>query len=82
MDKKKLRAELQEYSNRINQKMIRLAQTSKKVPYERLAAGRTLRNHCDLAIEGLDSGDDQLVENCVVYLTKKGLTFKSWIGTK
>lgn len=75
---KELREELVILEERIRMKIRRLCVENKQLPYERLNAGRQLKEMCLLAIEYLDKGQIVNVGLCIRDLEKKGLKVKSW----
>ncbi len=57
LEEERLREELVTLEVRIRMKIKRICLTNLKLPYERLSAGRRLKELCLLAISSLDDGD-------------------------
>lgn len=56
-EEEQLRGELVNLERRINAKIKRICETHQKLPYDRLAAGRDLKETCLLAISYLNEGN-------------------------
>lgn len=77
-----LRAELVEIEARIRAKIHKIMLTHQKLPFERMAKGRRLKENCLAAISYLDKGNDDQLQQFIQDLERSGITFKSWNGTK
>jgi hypothetical protein len=71
-----LRSELVELKGRIDAKLKKLYYV-KKLPYERLAKGRSLATLVDIAIKHLDKYELNELEVCLKDLVKKGVKLKN-----
>jgi hypothetical protein len=69
-----LREELVTLEERIRIKIRRICLTNLKLPYERLSAGRRLKELCLLAISSLDKGDEITLGACLRELREKGIS--------
>lgn len=72
-----LRAELVEMEARIRAKIHHLMLTNQKLPFERMSKGRQLKENCLAAIEYLDQGNDEQLQEFLQELEKSGIMFKS-----
>lgn len=68
-----LRAELVRLEERIRMKIRRIGLTNQKLPYERLAKGRQLKELCLAAISYLDKGNEIKLQECLRELKNKKL---------
>lgn len=73
LEEEKLRGELVILEERIRIKIRRICATHLKLPYERLAAGRHLKELCLLVISYLDQGDDIKLQDCLRSLRERGI---------
>ena len=71
-----LRQELVELEERINRKIRRIGLTHQKLPYERLAKGRRLKELVLLAIGFLEEGRKVDLDLCLRELMKLGIEIK------
>lgn len=72
-EEERLREELVTLEGRIRRKIRRICVTNLKLPYERLAAGRRLKELCLLAISALDDGDSIKLAECLRELRERGM---------
>jgi hypothetical protein len=72
-----LKSELVELRQRIDVKLKKLYFVQ-KLPYERLAKGRSLATLVDIAIKHLDKYELNELEVCLKNLVKKGVKLKNW----
>lgn len=73
LEEEKLRGELVILEERIRMKIRRICATNLKLTYERLSAGRQLKELCLSAISYLDQGDDIKLQACLRSLREKGI---------
>ena len=73
LEEHRLREDLVILEERIRMKIRRICLTNLKLPYERLAAGRRLKELCLLAISSLDDGDDINLAACLRELRERGM---------
>ncbi len=73
LEEERLREELVTLEERIRMKIRRICSTNLKLPYERLAAGRCLKELCLLAIASIDNGDEITLAACLRELREKGI---------
>lgn len=73
LEEERLRGELLILEERIRMKIKRICATNLKLPYERLSAGRQLKELCLSAISYLDQGDDIKLQDCLRSLREKGI---------
>ena len=73
LEEERLREELVILEERIRIKIRRICLTNLKLPYERLAAGRHLKELCLMAISSLDEGDKIALSACLRELREKGV---------
>jgi hypothetical protein len=59
---------------RIRMKIRRICLTNMKLPYERLAAGRRLKELCLLAVSSIDEGDEITLAASLRELRENGIT--------
>jgi len=69
-----LRTELVELEERIRMKIRRIGLTHQKLPYERLAKGRRLKELCLIAIDSLDQGKNDKLEAALRELRSAGIS--------
>lgn len=81
-EEEQLRAELVELEERIRIKIRKITWTHQKLPFDRLAKGRKLREACISAISYLEVGDEENLRAFLSLLTESGITLKSWNGIK
>lgn len=74
LEEERLREELVTLEERIRMKIRRICSTNLKLPYERLAAGRCLKELCLLAIASIDNGDEITLATCLRELREKGIS--------
>lgn len=72
-----LRAELMELEERIRLKIRRITYTHQKLPYERLAKGRVIRETVLQAISFIDKGDDYNLTIALDRLEIMGIELKN-----
>ncbi|WP_087940201.1 hypothetical protein [Algoriphagus faecimaris] len=72
-EKERLRVELVELERRINAKIKMICETHQKLPYDRLAAGRDLKETYMLAISYFDKGNQTGLNEFLRYLREKGI---------
>lgn len=72
-EEEQLRAELVILDERIRMKIRRIMLTHQKLPYERLSAGRQLKETCLSAISYLDQGNELKLQECLRSLREKGV---------
>lgn len=72
-----LRAELVELDERIRLKIRKITWTHQKLPYDRLAKGRVLKETVLTAIELLDKGDDRQLAIALDRLEALGIELKN-----
>jgi hypothetical protein len=72
-EEERLREELVTLEGRIRRKIWRICVTNLKLPYERLAAGRRLKELCFLAISSLEDGDAIKLAACLRELRDRGM---------
>lgn len=72
-EEEQLRAELVKLEGRIQAKILWIMLNFQQLPYERMAAGRSLKNTCLLAISYLDDGNQTGLNECLRYLREKGI---------
>jgi hypothetical protein len=68
-----LRMELVALEARIRKKIMRITWTHQKLPYERLAKGRRLKEVCLEPISLLDAGNDGKLQEYLYELRKSGV---------
>lgn len=68
-----LRAELVLLEARIRAKILKITWTHQKLPYDRLAKGRKLKECCLSAIEYVDAGNDDKLRVILQELRKSGI---------
>ncbi len=68
-----LRKELVVLEERIRAKILKITLTHRKLPYDRLAKGRNLKECCLFAIEYLDAGNDDKLQDFLLELRKSGI---------
>lgn len=73
LEEERLREELVTLEGRIRMKIRRICVTNLKLPYERLAAGRRLKELCLLAISSLDDGNEIKLAGCLMELRERGM---------
>ncbi|WP_439473852.1 hypothetical protein [Algoriphagus formosus] len=73
IEEEQLRAELVKLEERIRMKIRKIGLTNQKLPYERLAKGRQLKELCLAAISYLDDGKEIKLQECLRALREKGL---------
>lgn len=73
LEEEKLRGELVILEERIRIKIWKICLTNLKLPYERLAAGRRLKELCLSAISYLDRGDEIKLQECLRSLREWGI---------
>ncbi|GMQ29256.1 hypothetical protein Aconfl_18990 [Algoriphagus confluentis] len=73
LEEEHLRVQLVTLEGRIRRKIWRICVTNLKLPYERLAAGRRLKELCLLAISVLDDGDSIKLAACLRELRDGGM---------
>lgn len=72
-EEEQLRANLVKLEERIRMKIRKIMLTHQKLPYERLSAGRQLKETCLLAISYLDQGNQIGLNECLRYIREKGV---------
>lgn len=72
-----MKSELIELRQRIDNKLKKLY-LERKLPYERLAKGRSLAMLVDIAIKHLNKYELPELEMCLKDLVKKGIKLKNW----
>lgn len=77
IEEEQLRAELVELEERIRMKIRRIGFTHQKLPYERLAKGRQLKELCLAAITYLDQGNEIKLQECLRGLRDMGIAMIS-----
>ena len=73
IEEERLRAELVQLEERIRMKIRRIGLTHQKLPYERLAKGRRLKELCLMAIDELDRGKSDKLEAALRELRNAGI---------
>ncbi len=73
LEEERLREEFVTLEERIRMKIRRICATNLKLPYERLSAGRHLKELCLLAIASIDNGDEITLAACMWELREKGI---------
>ena len=74
IEEERLRAELVQLEERIRMKIRRIGLTHQKLPYERLAKGRRLKELCLMAIDELDQGKSDKLEASLRELRNAGIS--------
>ncbi len=77
IEEERLRAELVELEERIRMKIRKITWTHQKLPYDRLAKGRVLKETVLTAIELLDKGDDRQLAIALDRLEALGIELKN-----
>ena len=72
-EEERLRAELVQLEERIRMKIRKIGLTHQKLPYERLAKGRRLKELCLMAIDELDQGNIDKLEAALRELRNAGI---------
>lgn len=72
-----LRQELVELEERVRMKIRRITVTHQKLPYERLARGREIKETVLLAIQFLDKGDGYNLDIALDRIESLGISLKN-----
>lgn len=74
LEEEPLREKLVLLEERIRMKIRKICTTNQKLPYERLAAGRHLKELCLIAISAIDEKDQVKLAACLKELREKGVS--------